>query len=668
MKKLLTALVLALLMGTAHAADVSISALPAASTPTGTEVLPCVQTTTKKCTIDQIRGVGTVVQAYDSDLTTFAGISPSANVQSILSAADYAAIRTLLTLVIGTNVQAYDADLTTYAGITPSANVQSILSAADHAAIRTLLGLVIGTNVQAYDADLTTYAGITPSANVQSILGAANYAAIKTLLTLTVGTDVQAYDADLTTYAGITPSANVQSVLSAADYSAIRTLLGLVIGTNVQGFDADLTTWAGVTPGTGVATFLATPNAANFAAMITGETGTGAPVLGTAPTIDAPIFTSYVRFPRVTAFPGTPAAGDTVIVTDDSAAGACDSAAGSTTSLCQYNGSAWVKLGDGTGGGGGDVSKVGTPVNNQVGVWTGDGTIEGSADLTWDGTTFTVNGNIASDNLADMPASTAQGDILYFTATNTLARLAKDATATRYLSNTGTTNNPAWAQINMANGVTGTLGAGNGGTGLTSLGTGVATWLGTPTIANLNAALSDADFLEAGTVTADNLCSATSTTVMGCTINTHAELVAIVTDLNSAAATLTNKTIAYGSNTITGLPVAHCVAISDETTAITTGTAKITFRMPYAMTLTAVRASLTTVSSSGTPTFDINEAGATILSTKLTIDASEKTSTTAATAAVISDTALADDAEMTIDIDTAGTGAAGAKICLIGTR
>ena len=110
------------------------------------------------------------------------------------------------------------------------------------------------------------------------------------------------------------------------------------------------------------------------------------------------------------------------------------------------------------------------------------------------------------------------------------------------------------------------------------------------------------------------------------------------------------------------------IAISDEETALTTGTAKVTFRMPFAMTLTAVRASLTTASTSGTPTFDINEGGATILSTKLSIDANEKTSTTAATAAVISDTALADDAEITIDIDTAGTGAKGAKVYLIGRR
>lgn len=112
------------------------------------------------------------------------------------------------------------------------------------------------------------------------------------------------------------------------------------------------------------------------------------------------------------------------------------------------------------------------------------------------------------------------------------------------------------------------------------------------------------------------------------------------------------------------------VAASDETTALATGTAKVTFRMPYAFTLTSVRASLTTAQSSGSIfTVDINEGGTSILSTKLTIDNTEKTSTTAATATVISDTALADDAEITIDIDQIGDGTAkGLKVVLIGTR
>lgn len=107
------------------------------------------------------------------------------------------------------------------------------------------------------------------------------------------------------------------------------------------------------------------------------------------------------------------------------------------------------------------------------------------------------------------------------------------------------------------------------------------------------------------------------------------------------------------------------VALSDETTAITTGTGKITFRAPHAMTLNELpRASLSTASSSGNPAVNIKVGGASIFSTTLTIDASEKTSTTAATPAVLSTTSIADDAEITMDIDTAGTGATGLKVTL----
>jgi len=112
------------------------------------------------------------------------------------------------------------------------------------------------------------------------------------------------------------------------------------------------------------------------------------------------------------------------------------------------------------------------------------------------------------------------------------------------------------------------------------------------------------------------------------------------------------------------------VAASDESTALTTGTVKMTFRMPYAFTLSEVRASLTVAQTSGSIfTVDINESGSTILSTKLTIDNTERTSTTAATPAVISDTSLADDAEITIDIDQVGDGTAkGLKVTFIGRK
>jgi hypothetical protein len=49
--------------------------------------------------------------------------------------------------------------------------------------------------------------------------------------------------------------------------------------------------------GTGVATWLGTPSSANLAAAVTGETGTGALVFGTAPTLSNPTVTNYVETP-----------------------------------------------------------------------------------------------------------------------------------------------------------------------------------------------------------------------------------------------------------------------------------------------------------------------------------------------------------------------------------
>lgn len=116
--------------------------------------------------------------------------------------------------------------------------------------------------------------------------------------------------------------------------------------------------------------------------------------------------------------------------------------------------------------------------------------------------------------------------------------------------------------------------------------------------------------------------------------------------------------------------VTQCIPIacSDETTALTAGAAKVTFHMPFSMTLTEVFAGLTTPQTSGSIfTVDVNESGASILSTKITIDNAEETSLTAATAPVISDASLGKGAKITVDIDQIGDGTAkGLKIYLIG--
>jgi hypothetical protein len=110
---------------------------------------------------------------------------------------------------------------------------------------------------------------------------------------------------------------------------------------------------------------------------------------------------------------------------------------------------------------------------------------------------------------------------------------------------------------------------------------------------------------------------------------------------------------------VVGMPFELVVACSDLTTALTTGTAKNTFPWPRNVTLSSVHAFLVTPQTSGSIfTVDVNEAGSTILSTKITIDNGETDSTTAAAAPVLSDTGLAAMAKITVDIDQVGDGTA----------
>lgn len=117
------------------------------------------------------------------------------------------------------------------------------------------------------------------------------------------------------------------------------------------------------------------------------------------------------------------------------------------------------------------------------------------------------------------------------------------------------------------------------------------------------------------------------------------------------------------------------LAASDEASDNTASTtiAKVTFRMPYAMTLTGVRCSLTKAATGALFIVDIHESGTSIMTTnKLSVDASETTSLTAATAAVITDSSLANDAVIEIFIDQVGTTTdntgEGVKVWLIGNR
>ena len=136
---------------------------------------------------------------------------------------------------------------------------------------------------------------------------------------------------------------------------------------------------------------------------------------------------------------------------------------------------------------------------------------------------------ITSDGTGHVFESQATGDILYASSATVLSRLAKDANSTRVLTNTGTGNIPAWAQVTLTTGVTGTLPVANGGTGATAL-TNLIT-LGTHTTGNYAATVANAT--NGGTTIAN---SGSETAAITITINLN--------DLAAATVDVANDSIA----------------------------------------------------------------------------------------------------------------------------
>ena len=139
-------------------------------------------------------------------------------------------------------------------------------------------------------------------------------------------------------------------------------------------------------------------------------------------------------------------------------------------------------------------------------------------------------------------------------------------------------------------------------------------------------------------------------------------------EVDSGSPITTSGTIALGLNKATLLTflgitddyhLSFAFGGEDEDLAVATGA--ITFQMPnFATTLTGVSVNVKTAPTGTAATFDLNEGGTSVLSTKITIDATETTSETALVQPVISDSAIAANAIMTLDIDAIGTTIAGA--------
>lgn len=115
------------------------------------------------------------------------------------------------------------------------------------------------------------------------------------------------------------------------------------------------------------------------------------------------------------------------------------------------------------GGGGGTVTSVSVVTANGFAGSVANPTTTPAITISTNQT-----GILTGNGTAIAGTSFAQGDLFYGSAANTITVLNKNTSATRYLSNTGASNNPAWAQINLTNGVTGALPIANGGTGQTT--------------------------------------------------------------------------------------------------------------------------------------------------------------------------------------------------------
>ena len=95
----------------------------------------------------------------------------------------------------------------------------------------------------------------------------------------------------------------------------------------------------------------------------------------------------------------------------------------------------------------------------------------------------------------------------------------------------------------------------------------------------------------------------------------------------------------------------------------------VTYNIPYAFTVTNVIISATVAGTGGSlVTVDVHDDGTTILSTKVTLDAGEKTSATASTQPVVSSGAIGANSLIEIFVDGVDSNnlCAGLKVWLVG--
>lgn len=210
-------------------------------------------------------------------------------------------------------------------------------------------------------------------------------------------------------------------------------------------------------------------------------------------------------------------------------------------------------------------------------------------------------------NFSEVGGGVVQGDILYGSAADTLSALAKNTSATRYLSNTGTTNNPAWAQVDLSNGVTGSLPLANGGTNASlSASNGGIVYSGSSAFAVLGGTATAGQILRSGASAAPSWSTATYPATVG---TAGQVLMSNGTNWVSAAtSTPTLSTFVPRNEVSTGAVTAATMA---SLTVFNLGLVTI----PQQITVNQMTFTVSTVTTAGTMRLCVyNDAGTNVIS------------------------------------------------------
>ena len=324
-------------------------------------------------------------------------------------------------------------------------------------------------------------------------------------------------------------------------------------------------------------------------------------------------------------------------------------------------------------GGSGNVTKVGTPANNQIGVWTGDGTIEGDSNFLWNGSQMTITGNLSVSGTVQMVGYGSGNN------TGTKAKYAAWDSSGNLIEEDLPAENgyTYWHVIGERNGTTGagsTFAYGNGSSGNNEMTVGVECELYSLSIHTQLTSSATIQVLLNGTtqIATVSLSSQTQNTAvlttphsLSATDTIQLKIASGTCSGVSVASAVLRKPVAIGTDGKAGLPI-YVIDSSIDVSSASTGDDKGRTIIPSNISgnLTGVGISFTSAGSgtSGALTVQLTRirAGVAVdmLSTRITIDADELNDSTAASSYVIN--TANDDLQpydmVRVDIDTGPSG------------